>query len=179
MICFLKGSWGCRDCAIRLLANATLIATGILATNCVAIAGSDSVGMTIRSDPDPDNFGVPKKMKYELNGAHTFDSGLILGGSFQYTDTTFSARTSQNVEGTIGYRVAVDFGVFSERPGVGSMSKMSPILTRSEPSCDLKSMSRDRLLSPQLALNSPCAMSAVQSLRKKSGRDPDRAGRPR
>jgi hypothetical protein len=88
MICFLKGSWGCRDCAVRLLANATLIATGILATNCVAIAGSDSVGMTITSDPDPDNFGVPKNMKYELNGAHTFDSGLILGGSFQYTDTT-------------------------------------------------------------------------------------------
>jgi len=93
---------------MRHLANAMLIATAILPTNRVAAAGSNSVGMTITSDRDPDDFDVPKDMKYELNGAHTFDDGLILGGSFQYTDTTFSDRASQNLEGTIGYRVPLD-----------------------------------------------------------------------
>src|SRR5271168_717764 len=92
-----------RDHALRHLANATLIVTASLVTNCAAIAGSDSIGMTITSDRDPDNFAVPKDMKYELNGAHTFDSGLILGGSFQYTDAAFSDRASQNFEGTVGY----------------------------------------------------------------------------
>jgi len=95
-----------------------LVATAILGTNSVASAGSDSVGMTITSDRDPDNFDVPKDMKYELNGAHTFDDGLIFGGSFQYTDTTFSDRASQNLEGTIGYRMQLD-SVLSVNGGAG------------------------------------------------------------
>jgi hypothetical protein len=93
---------------MRHLANAMLVATVVLVTNRVATAGGDSVGMTISSDREPGNFDVSKDMKYELNGAHTFDSGLILGGSFQYTDTTFSDRTSQNLEATLGYRVPLD-----------------------------------------------------------------------
>jgi hypothetical protein len=90
---------------MRHSANVTLIAAALLATNCAATAGSNSVGLTMTSDRDPDDFNIPKDTKYELSGAHTFDDGLILGGSFQYTDTTFSDRTSQNLEGTIGYRV--------------------------------------------------------------------------
>ncbi len=74
--------------------------------------------MTITSDRDPDDFAVPKDMKYELNGAHTFDGGLILGGSFQYTDTAFSTRASQNLEGTIGYRVPLS-SVFSVTGSAG------------------------------------------------------------
>jgi len=93
---------------MRHLGNAMLVAASIPATSCVAIAGSNSVGMTITSDRDPDDFDVPKDLKYELNGAHTFDSGLILGGSFQYTDTTFSDRASQNLEATLGYRLRLD-----------------------------------------------------------------------
>jgi hypothetical protein len=93
---------------MRHSARVMLIATAILATNNTASAGNDSVDMTITSDRDPDNFEVPKDMKYELNGAHTFDDGLILGGSFQFTDTAFSDRASQNLEGTIGYRMQLD-----------------------------------------------------------------------
>jgi hypothetical protein len=89
------------------LANAVLIATVVLAPNRAATAGSDAVGVTLTSDRDPGDFGVPKNMKYDLNGAHTFDNGLIVGGSFQFTDTTFSDRSRQNLEGTIGYRSAV------------------------------------------------------------------------
>jgi hypothetical protein len=92
----------------RHLANAALIAIAVLAVDCVAKAGSDSVGVTITSDRDPGNFADPKDMKYELNEAHTFDGGLILGGSFRYTDTAFSARASQNLEATIGYRMPLN-----------------------------------------------------------------------
>jgi hypothetical protein len=88
---------------LRHLGSAALAVAALVAGNGAAIAGSDSVGMTITSDRDPDDFAVPKDMKYEFNGAHTFDNGLILGGSFQYTDTSFSVRASQNFEGTIGY----------------------------------------------------------------------------
>jgi hypothetical protein len=94
--------------SLRHLANAMLISAAIPATSCVAIAGSDAVGMTMTSDRDPDDFDVPKDLKYEINGAHTFDGGLIVGGSFQYTDTSFSDRASQNLEATIGYRVPLD-----------------------------------------------------------------------
>jgi hypothetical protein len=83
-----------------------LVAAAILAAACeTAAAGDSSIGVGIISDRDPGNFGDPKSTKYELNGSHTFDGGLIFGASFQYSDTTFSDRSSQNLEGTIGYRV--------------------------------------------------------------------------
>jgi hypothetical protein len=86
--------------ATGILVAATLVATA----SGVAAADSASIGMGIISDRDPGNFGDPKNTKYELNGAYTFDSGLIFGGSFQFTDVSFSDRTTQNLEGTIGYR---------------------------------------------------------------------------
>jgi len=116
-----------RDCAMRLLANAMLIAATILATNRVATAGSDTVGVTITSDRDPDDFAVPKDIKYELNAAHTFDNSLILGGSFQYADTTFSDRASQNLEGTIGYRVPLNSAVsITGSAGIGEHWREHP-----------------------------------------------------
>jgi hypothetical protein len=91
----------------RMIAG-MFIAAMILAVAYDAAAESGSVGVGITSDRDPGNFGDPKDIKYELNGAYASDSGLIFGGSFQYTDTTFSDRASQNLEATIGYRVPLD-----------------------------------------------------------------------
>jgi Outer membrane protein beta-barrel domain len=85
-------------------ATGMLVAAALVATASGAAADSSSIGVGIISDREPGSFGDPKNTKYELNGAHTFDSGLIVGGSFQYTDHTFSDRTTQNLEGTIGYR---------------------------------------------------------------------------
>jgi hypothetical protein len=103
---------------LRQLGSTGLAVVALLAANCAAIAGSDSVGMTITSDRDPGDFADPKDMKYELNGAHTFDNGLILGGSFQYTDTAFSVQASQNFEGTIGYSLPLT-SVFSVNASAG------------------------------------------------------------
>jgi len=84
--------------------NAVLAATAAVTMACEAAAGSTTMGVTITSDRDPDDFADPKSLKYKLNWAHTFDGGLIVGGSFQYRDRAFSDRASQNLEGTLGHR---------------------------------------------------------------------------
>jgi hypothetical protein len=85
-------------------ATGILVAAALVATASGVAADSSSIGAGIVSDREPGDFRDPKNTKYELNGAYTFDSGLIFGGSFQYTDVSFSDRTRQNLEGTIGYR---------------------------------------------------------------------------
>jgi opacity protein-like surface antigen len=107
-----------KDHAMKHLTTGTLVAAALVAAASGAAADSSSIGVGIISDRDPGNFGDPKNTKYEINGAYTFDSGLIFGGSFQYTDTTFSDRTTQNLEGTIGYRVPLN-PVFSLTGSVG------------------------------------------------------------
>jgi hypothetical protein len=90
---------------MKQMKTGMIVAAAIVATAARAAAGDSSIGVGIISDRDPGNFGDPKNTKYEINGSHTFDGGLIFGGSLQYSDTAFSDRASQNLEGTIGYRV--------------------------------------------------------------------------
>jgi hypothetical protein len=112
---------------MKHMTTGMLVAATILATASDAAAESNSVGVGIISDRDPGNFGDPKNTKYELNGAHTFDGGLILGGSFQYTDTAFSDRTSENLEGTIGYRVPLDLAFsVTGSAGIGEHWRQNP-----------------------------------------------------
>jgi hypothetical protein len=112
---------------MRHVTHAILIATAILATNCVATASSNSIGMTVTTDRDPEDFAVPKDTKYELNGSHTFDSGIILGSSFQYTDTAFGDSASQNFEGTVGYRLPINSGFsLNGSAGIGEHWRESP-----------------------------------------------------
>jgi hypothetical protein len=108
------------------IAMLTAAATTMI-MGCGAAAESNTVGVTVTSDRDPDKFAVPKSIKYELNGSHTFNSGLILGGSFQYSDRAFSDRATQNLEGTIGYRVSLD-RVFSltGSAGLGEHWRQNP-----------------------------------------------------
>jgi Outer membrane protein beta-barrel domain len=93
---------------MKHMTTGTLVVAALVAAASGVAADSSSIGVGIISDRDPGNFGDPKNTKYELNGAYTFDSGLIFGGSFQYTDALFSDRTTQNLEGTIGYRVPLN-----------------------------------------------------------------------
>jgi hypothetical protein len=106
---------------------AVLVVVAIVATACDATAQNSSVGVGIISDRDPGNFDDPKNTKYELNGSHTFSGGLIIGGSFQYTDTAFSDQTSQNLEGTIGYRVPLNLAFsVSGSAGIGEHWRQDP-----------------------------------------------------
>ena len=96
-----------------------LVAISATLVRCEATAAeSNTIGVTITSDRDPDDFADPKNMKYELNGTHTFDGGMILGGSFQYNDRAFSNRVRENLEGTLGYRVPFN-KTFSLNGGAG------------------------------------------------------------
>jgi hypothetical protein len=72
-----------------------------------ANADGNTFGVQITSDREPNDFADPKNTKFEFNGAHTFSSGWTLGGSFEYNDHAFSNRASQNLEGTIGHRIAL------------------------------------------------------------------------
>jgi hypothetical protein len=90
------------------LTIALVIAIAFAGSMRGATADSNSIGMLFTSDRQPSDFADPKNMKYELNGAHTFANGWIVGGSFVYNDHAFSNRASQNLEGTIGYRVQLN-----------------------------------------------------------------------
>ncbi len=96
------------------LTIALAIATALACSVRGATADSNTIGVQITSDREPNNFADPKNTKYELNGAHTFSSGWTLGGSFEYNDHAFRNRASQNLEGTIGYRIPINlaFSVF-------------------------------------------------------------------
>jgi hypothetical protein len=104
--------------SMRHVAVAFLIASVTLATSRVAIADSNSIGLTITSDRNPNNFTIPKSVKYELIGEHIFSSGLIFGGSFEYTDPAFSESSEQNLESTVGYSVPLN-SVFSLKGSAG------------------------------------------------------------
>jgi hypothetical protein len=89
----------------RSLTVALLVAAAFVGTIRGATAESSTIGILITSDRDSNHFADPKDTKVLLDGAHTFANGLILGGSFEYRDQAFSPEMTQNLEGTIGYRV--------------------------------------------------------------------------
>jgi hypothetical protein len=82
-----------------------LTALAMLAATCNAFCDSTSVGISVTSDRKEDDLGVPQSAKVELSVAHTFDVGIILGGSMEYSDTAFSDSATLNVEATVGHRV--------------------------------------------------------------------------
>jgi hypothetical protein len=109
------------------LAIVLVIATAFAGMIRPASADSNSIGILVTSDRDPGDFADPKNMKYELNGAHTFANGWILGGLFQYSDRAFSNRTRQNLEGTIGHRFPINlaFSIFGSA-GLGEHWRQNP-----------------------------------------------------
>ena len=70
-----------------------------------AFAGGNSISIEVANDREPHDFGISKDMKYEISGVHSFDNGLFIGGLFQYTDPTSGGSDSQNIEGSVGYRL--------------------------------------------------------------------------
>jgi len=93
-----------------LIATVLLLAAATLTAARAVAADDNSVGLTVTSNRDAGDFSVPKNLQYQLSGDHTFSNGLILGGSFQYTDTSFSDQSNQNLEATMGYRLPLNFG---------------------------------------------------------------------
>lgn len=102
--CFTR-SYPPYHAAVLQGARAGWLISSLLLGAVPAFAGNNSIGFEIANDREPDDFGESKDVKYQIDGAHNFDSGVILGGSFQYTDAAQGKKDSQNVEVTIGYRL--------------------------------------------------------------------------
>jgi hypothetical protein len=97
-----------------------LVAIGIAPA---AMAGSTSVGVSVTSDRREDDIGVPQSAKVDVNASHTFDIGIILGGSVQYSNTAFSHSATVNLETTAGYRLHLN-DVLSVIASVGVGERM-------------------------------------------------------
>jgi len=112
---------------MRYLLTGIAIAAATTAMAYAAAGAENTIGMSITSDRDPDKFAIPKNMKYELNGSHIFDNGLILAGLFVYVDDAFIPKTSEHLEGTLGYRLPLNriFSVVGSG-GVGEHWRQNP-----------------------------------------------------
>jgi len=112
---------------MRYLLTGIAIAAATTAMAYAAAGAENTIGMSITSDRDPDKIAIPKNMKYELNGSHIFDNGLILAGLFVYVDDAFIPKTSEHLEGTLGYRLPLNriFSVVGSG-GVGEHWRHNP-----------------------------------------------------
>jgi hypothetical protein len=91
--------------AIQIRLLMAFSAVGIVTVATDAMAGSTSVGVTVTSDRQEDDLDVPQSAKVDVSVSHTFDIGVILGGSVQYSNTASSDSATVNIETTAGYRV--------------------------------------------------------------------------
>ncbi|WP_125461746.1 MULTISPECIES: hypothetical protein [Rhodomicrobium] len=78
---------------------------GCLAVTAVpaAHAESSTVGIAVTLERQPDDFSDNRGTDVELNGAHVFDNGIIVGGYMKYYDTTSIDQQTLNTEGVVGY----------------------------------------------------------------------------
>ncbi|MBL8582168.1 MAG: outer membrane beta-barrel protein [Rhizobiaceae bacterium] len=110
---------------VRRIASAALAAS-VLGSWHPALAGDTTVEFQIANDRQPDDLGVSKDMKYLVGLAHGFDNGVVLGGSFQYTDARAGKPDSQNLEATLGYRLRLG-DVFSINGSAGLGGRFTPL----------------------------------------------------
>ena len=69
-----------------------------------AAADSNSVGVSFTTDREAHDLSVPKNAKVKVSASHSFDTGVILGASGEYSNTAFSNSATVKLEGTVGYR---------------------------------------------------------------------------
>ena len=69
-----------------------------------AAADSNSVGVSFTTDREAHDLDVPKDAKLKISASHSFDTGVILGASGEYTNNAFSDSATVKLEGTVGYR---------------------------------------------------------------------------
>ena len=77
----------------------------LTALGAIARAADNSLSFTATSDRAPSDFAIPDANKFQVDFAHTFANRVILGASFQYQQDLFDGPESENLQGTIGYRL--------------------------------------------------------------------------
>ena len=81
-----------------------LSALGLVLFVSPVAADSTSVGVSFTADREAHDLELPKDAKVEISASHSFDTGMILGASGEYSNTAFSDSATVKLEGTIGYR---------------------------------------------------------------------------
>lgn len=84
------------------------VAAVLMIATTGAIAGGSSIGLTVTSDREADDFAKPKDSKFELDAGHTFENGATIGGSVTYANAAFRDGETENVEGTIGFHAGFE-----------------------------------------------------------------------
>lgn len=103
-----------------------LIALAMVAVTSDAMADSSSIGVSLTSDRDQQNLGEPQSTQFEVSASHTFDTGVILGASAQYSNKAFSDSATANLEATVGYRLRFnDFLSVIGSVGIGDRLQVS------------------------------------------------------
>lgn len=98
----------------------------MLAATGDALCDSTTVDLSVTSDREEADISVPQSAKVELGLAHTFDGGIILGGSMEYSNTAFSDSATLNLETTVGYRAHLnDVVSVSGSVGIGERVQVS------------------------------------------------------
>jgi hypothetical protein len=98
----------CRNRATESVVKSTILA-GLLALDLGGTAQADSTTLSgeISSEREPDDFSDAINTKYKFEGAHAFDSGLFINGSFELEDPVEGGPDSKNLEGNLGYKHAL------------------------------------------------------------------------
>lgn len=97
-----------------LLLAAALSAAGAMP----ALAGSSTIGGAVTFERMPEDFGETRGTDFELNGSHSFDNHVVIGGSVKYYDTTSTDSSTVNTQASIGYNHAFN-AYFSLTGSVG------------------------------------------------------------
>ena len=89
---------------VRTLSPVLLAGLVLIFLGSPAAADSNSVGVSFTTDRNAHDLDVPKDAKLKITASHSFDTGVILGASGEYTNNAFSDSATVKLEGTIGYR---------------------------------------------------------------------------
>ena len=97
-----------------------LIGTMLALAATGAAAGDSWIGVGVSINREPNDFNLPKSTEFGIEGAHTFDNQVIVEGKFEIQEDAGSHATSENLEGTVGYKLRFnDAFSLTGRGGIG------------------------------------------------------------
>src|SRR6478736_7111829 len=87
--------WTTKRNRIGILLTGLLSGLVLVFLGSPAAADSNSVGVSFTTDRNAHDLDVPKDAKLKVTASHSFDSGVILGASGEYTNNALSSRSAK------------------------------------------------------------------------------------
>ena len=108
--------------------SSTLMTAVCAALTSQAAADATEIAIEAKLDRNPSNFDIPKDTKINIDAAHGFANGVILGGSLETTIDVGSGLVTYDLETTLGYKWKVN-DLFSLRGSAGIGERFQPAST--------------------------------------------------